>query len=58
MSWELVNWVLKIYKKEAIFRILDVLAIKIINGLPRLRLLPIIIKLMLSTLLVAYKDKL
>jgi hypothetical protein len=43
-------------KKKAIFRISDVLAIKKADGLPCLRLLLNIVKLMLSMLLAAYKD--
>jgi hypothetical protein len=49
---------LRIYKKEAISRISDVLAIKTVISLPRLRLLPTIVKLMLSVLLAACEDKL
>jgi hypothetical protein len=43
--------VLKIYKKEAIFGILDILVLKTVDGLFCLCLLPIIIKLTLFTLL-------
>jgi hypothetical protein len=50
--------VLKICKKEAISEILNVLVIETVVSLPRLRLLPTIIKLTLSMLLVAYKNKL
>jgi hypothetical protein len=39
------HWVLGICKKEAISGILDVLAVETVVGLPRLRLLPTIVKL-------------
>jgi hypothetical protein len=48
--------VLKICKKEAIFKIPNVLVIKTINGLSCLRLLLTIIKLMLFMLLAACED--
>jgi hypothetical protein len=50
--------VLKICKKEAISKILDVLAIKTVVGLSRLCLLSTIVKLMLSVSLIACEDKL
>jgi hypothetical protein len=50
--------VLRICKKEAISRILDVLAVKTVVILPRLRLLPTTVKLTSSASLVAYKDRL
>jgi hypothetical protein len=58
VSWELANWVLGICKKEAIFGIPDVLAVETVDGLPRLRLLPTIVKLTSSTSLAARGDKL
>jgi hypothetical protein len=50
--------VLKICKKEAISKILDVLAVKTVVGLSYLCLLLIIVKLTLSVSLAAYKDRL
>jgi hypothetical protein len=50
--------VLRICRKEVISEILNVLAVKTVVGLPCLRLLPTIVKLMLSALLAAYKDRL
>jgi hypothetical protein len=49
---------LKIYKKEVISEISDVLAVKTVVGLSRLCLLPTTVKLTSSTSLTAYKDKL
>jgi hypothetical protein len=50
--------VLRIYRKKAIFKILNVLAVKTVVGLPRLCLLPITVKLTLFVLLVACEDRL
>jgi hypothetical protein len=50
--------VLGICRKEAISRILDVLAVETVVGLSRLCLLLITVKLMLSASLAAYKDRL
>jgi Na+/phosphate symporter len=50
--------VLRIYKKKAIFKILDILTIKTVVGLSCLCLLLTTIKLMSFTLLTAYKDRL
>jgi hypothetical protein len=49
---------LRIYKKEAISGILDVLAIEMVVGLPCLCLLFIIVKLTSSALLAACEDRL
>jgi hypothetical protein len=49
---------LKICKKKAISKILDVLVIKTVVSLPYLRLLPTTVKLILSMSLAAYADKL
>jgi hypothetical protein len=53
VSWVLPNWVLGICKKEAMSGIPDVLAVETVDGLPRLRLLPTIVKLTSSTSLAA-----
>jgi hypothetical protein len=50
--------VLKICKKEAMFKISDVLAVKTVDSLSRLYLLLTIVKLTLFMLLIAYKDRL
>jgi hypothetical protein len=57
-SWVLLHWVLRIYRKEAISGILNVLAVETVVGLPRLRLLPITVKLTSSASLAACEDRL
>jgi hypothetical protein len=57
-SWVLLHWVLGICRKEAISGIPDVLAVKTVVGLPRLRLLPTTVKLMSSASLAACEDRL